>query len=268
MIPGLNGEAEALLLSLLDPRVTAMSAETLAAMDYAVFTPADPELLALGVRASGSQDLIVAVTDPGRPVGRLQIDAQGAGGLLFLDNRKSGGTLFGNIRLLGAGCTVLFAGLDGGYTALHDVFLRSDGQMLLWGAGATAVGASIEMEGASRCVVVGDDALLSAGVWIRNHDMHAIHELSSGLRVDRPAVDTIVERHVWLGQNAMLQGCERIGAGAIVGAMSLVKANIPGCCTVGGVPARVLREGVSWGRSLAGMTGAERAGLGLPPAPP
>lgn len=267
MIPGLNGEAEALLLSLLDPRATAISPASLAGHDFAVFTSADADLAAMGVFVSGSPDLIVTVTDPARAVGRLQVEAHGAGGLVFLDNREAGGQLFGNIRLLGAGATVFFAGLNDGYVALHDVFLRSDGQMLFWGAGATAVGASIEIEGESRCVVVGDDALLSSGIWIRNHDMHAIHDLQSGLRIDHEAVNTIIERHVWVGQNATLLGCQRVGAGAIVGAQSLAKGTIPGCTAVGGVPARILREGVSWGRSLKGMTDDERAGLGLPPAP-
>jgi hypothetical protein len=36
---------------------------------------------------------------------------------------------------------------------------------------------------------------------------------------------------------------------------------------VAGTPARVIREGVSWGRSNNGMTAAERLSIGLPEAP-
>lgn len=267
MIPGLNGEMESLLLKLLDPRVTSLTPGALQALDCTILTPSDPELADIGVHATGSPDLVVALTHPERKVGRLQVAAIGAGGFLFLDNRHASGQLFGNIRMLGGGCAVLFAGLGTGYIALQDLFLRSDGQLVLWCPEATAVGVSVELEGEGRCLVVGDDALLSAGIWIRNHDMHAIHDLATGERIDRTPVDTILERHVWIGQSATLQGCERIGAGSIVGAHSLAKGLVPGCTVVAGVPVRILREGTSWGRSLAGMTGAERAMLGLPETP-
>ncbi|ODU58647.1 MAG: hypothetical protein ABS99_04200 [Acetobacteraceae bacterium SCN 69-10] len=107
------------------------------------------------------------------------------------------------------------------------------------GAGASAVGLSMEVEGDGAGVVVGDDALVSGGVWIRNHDMHAIHDLATGARLDRPPVTTVLERHVWLGQDAMLLNTERVGMGAIVGARALVKGVVPPRVVAAGTPARV-----------------------------
>ena len=112
---------------------------------------------------------------------------------------------------------------------------------------------------------IGDDALISGGVWIRNHDMHAIHDLSTGAQIGRPAVDTVLERHVWLGQDAMLLQVERIGMGSIVGARSLLKGRVQPHVAMAGIPARVIRRDVSWGRDLEGMTNAERASIGLQP---
>jgi serine acetyltransferase len=51
----------------------------------------------------------------------------------------------------------------------------------------------------------------------------------------------------------------------VVGARALVNRSIPPCVVAAGVPARVLREGVSWGRDRNAMTQAERAMLDLPP---
>ena len=148
---------------------------------------------------------------------------------------------------------------------LDSVLLRSHHQLLFWGAGASAVGLSIEMEGEGRSCIIGDDALISNEVWIRNYDMHAIHDLANGAQINRPPCDVVLERHVWLGQGALLLHCERVGMGSIVGARAMAKGFVPPHAVAAGVPARILRNGISWGRSANGMTEAERISIGLPP---
>jgi serine acetyltransferase len=91
-----------------------------------------------------------------------------------------------------------------------------------------------------------------------------MHDLASGAMITRPPTDTVLERHVWLGQDATLLCCRRVGMGSIVGAASLLKGALPAMVVAAGTPARVIRKGVSWGRSIAGMTEDERAALGLP----
>jgi hypothetical protein len=262
MIPGLSSAGEARLQSLLDPRATSLTPAALSALPTTIYGALDEDLARLGIVVTGNPDLTVVVTDPTRPVGTVRIEVGGGENVVFFDNRAAGGQMYAAIRMLGSDNAILFDRLGQDYIALHDVFLRSTGQMLFWGAGATAVGCSIEMEGEGRTLMIGEDALISSGIWIRNHDMHAVHDLASGQRINRPPVDTVIERHVWLGQNAMLHCCQRIGMGSIVGAMSLVKGVVGTCMAVAGVPARPIRHQVSWGRSSAGMTRDERAALG------
>lgn len=250
---------EALLRTILDSRASAITAQDLTVLPYILLNSYDDNLSNLGVHCSGSANLTVVVTDPKRSVGHLDIQVAAEGCLLFLDNRAAVGNLHGNIRIMGRDSTILFNGLDDGFIALHTIMMRSENQMLFWGRGATAVGCSIEIEGKDRCVIIGDDALISAGIWIRNHDMHATHDMRSGERINRVPVDTILERHVWLGQNAMLLNCQRIGHGSIVGAQALVKGIVGSCVAVGGIPARVIRYEVSWGRDLAGISEIEMA---------
>ncbi len=267
MVPGLHGETEAGLLAALDPSVTALHAGSYENCEFSLYTASDAEAQALGIEAVGQADLTIVVTDPERPVGRIRVQTGGRNSLLFFDNRSAGGNLHANIRMLGSDAAVLFAAIGDAYVSLQDIFLRSDRQFLLWGEGASAVGCSIEIEGTGQGVMIGDDALISAGVWIRNHDMHAIHEIGSGRRIGRDPVNTILERHVWLGQDALLHGASRIGMGSIIGARALVKGAVPRFVAAAGVPARVVREGVSWGRETFGMTEVERISLGLPPVP-
>jgi acetyltransferase-like isoleucine patch superfamily enzyme len=266
MIPGISTNAEARLTGILDPRVTAVAEDTYAARDYAIMDAGDEEARRLGVTALGGGVTLV-VTDPSRKLGDIRIQSNGRDNTLFFDNLTWGGNCHASIRMLGSDTVMLFNDIGDEYVAMPDIYLRSNGQFVFWGRGASAVGLSMEIEGEGIGVIIGDDALISNGVWIRNHDMHAIHDLRTGTRINRPPVQTVIERHVWLGQDAMLLGTERIGMGAIVGTRSLVKGTVPPRVVVAGTPARVIREGVSWGRSNNGMTAAERLSIGLPEAP-
>ncbi len=267
MVPGLHAETEANLLAALDPAVTALQAESYDDCSFSLFSAADAEVRALGIEPIGDTDLTVVVTDPERPVGHVRVHTGGRDNLLFFDNRFAGGQLYASIRMLGSDAAVLFATIGDAYVSLPDIYLRSDRQFLFWGEGASAVGCSMEIEGTGQGVVIGDDALISADVWIRNHDMHAVHDIATGRRTGRDPVNTVLERHVWLGQDVLLHGVTRIGMGSIIGARAFVKGAVPRFVSAGGVPARVLREGVSWGRETYGMTEAERISLGLPPVP-
>ena len=267
MIPGISTNAEARLIGVLDARVTDVVEHTYAARDYTILDAGDEDARRLGVTLVGDGNVTLVVTDPLRRLGDIRIQSNGADNTLFFDNIAWGGQCYASIRMLGSDTVMLFNDIGDAYVSMPDVYLRSNGQFVFWGCGASAVGLSMEIEGEGIGVVIGDDALISNGVWIRNHDMHAIHDLRTGARINRPPVQTVIERHVWLGQDAMLLNTERIGMGAIVGTGTLVKGTVPPRVVVAGTPARVIREEVSWGRSNSGMTAAERRAIGLAETP-
>jgi carbonic anhydrase/acetyltransferase-like protein (isoleucine patch superfamily) len=268
MLPGLSSAVEASIRKVLTPSATALRADHYEQADTHLFGGRDEPCRALGVTLLSGPELMLAVTDPVRPVGDIRVQTAGTGCLLFLDNRAWQGSLSATIRMLGNDTAVIVNDIGpGGYVALHDVFLRSHRQFLFWGRGATAVGLNIELEGQDRGLVIGDDALIANGVWIRNYNMHALHDLRSGAPIGRPPDTIVLERHVWLGQDSLLLNCGRVGAGAVVGARSLVTRPVPSCVIAAGNPATVRREAVSWGRDTYRMTGAERVALGWPETP-
>ncbi len=247
----------------LRPEITDIDDAVMAARGYIALDGADPLLRQLGIEVVGGAPGVL-VTDLDRPVGEIRVMAGGEGNVIALDNASWQGSCVASIRMLGdRGLFVLNDCGAEGFVRINEMLLRSDDQLVFWGAGATAVGVSIELEGSGRSCVIGDDALISNDVWIRNYDMHAIHDLRSGGQINRAACDTVLERHVWLGQDALLLSCERVGRGSIVGARAMVKGFVPDLSVAAGVPARVLRQGISWGRSSLGMSAEERARLGL-----
>lgn len=52
----------------------------------------------------------------------------------------------------------------------------------------------------------------------------------------------IIEDNVWIGDNVIILGPVRIGAGAIVGANSVISADVPAATIVVGAPAKVIKQ--------------------------
>lgn len=88
-------------------------------------------------------------------------------------------------------------------------------------------------------VVLGRGCLLAWDVLVLDSDSHPVD--------DRPQTAPVVlGDRVWLGCRATVLKGVTIGDGAVVAAGSVVVRDVPARALVGGNPARVLREGVSW----------------------
>jgi hypothetical protein len=119
-----------------------------------------------------------------------------------------------------------------------------------FGQGVTSADSRWQVEGeaASPCaLMVGDDAMIAPGVWCRNYDSHAIIDIESLSVINAPG-HVILGPHCWLGPNAGIGRAVRIGAGSIIDLGAVVISDIDACVAAGGVPAQVLREGVTWDR--------------------
>ena len=204
MVPGMINATEERLREFLVQSVTDVREDTLAEAGMTLLTAHDAEAQALGIQFGGGPEVSVVVTDPTKHLGQVRLQPGGRNNTVFFDNRAWSGNFHANIRMAGDESIILFNRIGDAYVALPEVLLRSDRQFLFWGAGSSAVGCSLEIDGIGHGMVVGDDALISGGVWLRNYDMHAMHDLRTGARINRPPLDTVIERHVWLGQDALL----------------------------------------------------------------
>lgn len=200
---------------------------------------------------------LVFATDPSKNIGNINISSKFSSSILYFDNRDSEGQLFGSIRLHGENSQCIFEDAGKNYVGLHVLNMRSHMQNFFFGKGSTAVGLSVELEGEGATCVVGDDALISSGVWLRNHDMHSVVDLGSAKVVNTVHGDMLLERHVWLGQDVLAVGAQHIGFGAIIGAKSFLKRPVPPKCIAAGAPARIIRENMSWGRQTGRISETE-----------
>jgi len=96
-------------------------------------------------------------------------------------------------------------------------------------------------------IVMGEDCMLSGDIRMDVSDMHSIIDVQTGMRIN-PAADIMLGDHVWVGQGVFItKGCV-VGSNVIIGAKALVTKDMPDNVLVAGVPARVIREGVTWDR--------------------
>ncbi len=162
----------------------------------------------------------------------------GAGNVMLIDCRC---TMHGSIDMAGDANLAVFEG-DQSYLAISATLYGGD--TLVWGRGASSWGIRVWVQGGTTCSI-GEGCLFSENITIRGTDHHSIFDLDTGEQINRPANVTI-GRHVWVGQDCAIGKGVSIDDGAIIGARSLVVSDVGKAELWAGVPARKLRDRVSW----------------------
>lgn len=110
-------------------------------------------------------------------------------------------------------------------------------------------------------ISIGNDCMLSQDIVIQSGDAHPIVDINTGTIINEAADpnkrNVVLMDHVWVGWGAMLLNGAEVGSGSIIGARSLVKKRFPNNCILVGVPARVQRTDVGWGRDSIENTASE-----------
>jgi acetyltransferase-like isoleucine patch superfamily enzyme len=157
----------------------------------------------------------------------------GAASVLFPPVRLAGveGVSIGSGVYVGAGCW-----LQGRMTEAGDGVA----------APALRIGNRVSISGyatlsAFESVVIEDDVLIAAGVYVCDHT----HAIAGSLPVRDQGITGIaavrIGRGAWIGQNSVIMPGVSVGSGAVVGANSVVTSDVPARSVAAGSPARVIR---------------------------
>ncbi len=123
---------------------------------------------------------------------------------------------------------------------------RADNTHIKIGAETTMMMAQITLHEAGR-IHLGEDCMLSGDITMDVSDMHSILDKGTGKRLNPPR-DIEIGDHVWLAHGVRVMKGAQIGAHSVIGSRAMVLGEIPAHSVAVGVPARVIRSGVTWDR--------------------
>lgn len=151
------------------------------------------------------------------------------------------------IRIVGSNNTVFLGA--GSRLRGADLRLVGDDCTIFYGAFSSMVSA-LCIASAGQSIIIGEDCMLSSRIQMITTDSHGIYDGTTGLRINHDR-GIVVGPDVWLGRAARVaKGC-RIGAGTVLGEASLAHGTLEPGCVYAGVPARKIREGITWSRAAA-----------------
>lgn len=132
--------------------------------------------------------------------------------------------------------------LNGNFNAYYntEIYLFENAQLSL---GYSYLNAGSQI----RCmekIEIGNQCAIGRNVMIMDFDAHTIN-YGDGSK-NRITAPVKIGNHVWIGCGATILKGVTIGDGAIIGAGAVVTKNVPANSVVAGVPAKVIKNNVSW----------------------
>ena len=128
------------------------------------------------------------------------------------------------------------------------IWIEDDHCKLEIGSGTTIVEATIGVTESGSQVTIGNDCMFAHGIEIRCGDSHAIFDNKSGKRINH-AENINIGKHVWIASDVMVLKGVTIGDDSVIAARALVTKSFPSNSLIGGTPAKILKEDISWDRN-------------------
>lgn len=186
---------------------------------------------------------IVEVSDRVKHKGKLAIAIKGNKNILKIGSN----TVLKNglIEIRGNKCLI-----DIGESCLINgqLMCLNNETKLLIGSKTTMMWAKIMLH-EKGTITLGKDCMLSGDIHMTVSDVHSILDQYTLERINPPG-DITIGDHVWLGQGVHILKGSKIGSHSILGAKALVTGDIPNNSIAVGIPAKVVKQGITWDREL------------------
>jgi acetyltransferase-like isoleucine patch superfamily enzyme len=131
------------------------------------------------------------------------------------------------------------------------------GSFVLWKNCVVAIGDKASSNQTSATanqnhIIIGRDCMFAHEVMLQAANMHTIVDLKTKKTSTTLLTKQIIGPHVRLGRRTLLLPGVTVGAGSIIAAGAVVAKNIPHSSLAAGVPAKIIKQQVSWFRNNDG----------------
>lgn len=129
--------------------------------------------------------------------------------------------------------------VNGNFVMYSDSYIRvvGNGKLTL---NSSFINEGVQITCASE-ITIGNGCAIARDVIIRDYDAHELN--TADYKIAKPIE---IGDHVWIGNRAMILKGVKIGEGSVVAAGALVVKDVPPNSIVAGVPAKVIKENISW----------------------
>ena len=107
-------------------------------------------------------------------------------------------------------------------------------------------------------VSIGRGSLFADDTLLQSHDGHGIVDLDKMQIINQGRGRIDIGERVWIGRRATILKDVTVGDGAIIAASAVANRDVAPFSLVAGVPAKVVKQGVSWSRSPHAIDAGER----------
>ena len=126
--------------------------------------------------------------------------------------------------------------------------IEGDNCTITIGAKTTIGSADIFCGEGNTNIVIGKDCMFSREISMNTSDFHSIIGLEDGMRINPPK-DIRIENHVWVGNNAFIGKGSIVRSDCVIASRAYLSAkDYPSNTIIGGLPAKILKQNVTWSR--------------------
>lgn len=149
-----------------------------------------------------------------------------------------------SITIKGCNCKV-HIGKDSNLNNCH-LYIEDDGGEIFIGKHVTVTGQTNLAVIEGKKIIIGEDCLFSSEISFRVGDSHSILDKETRKRIN-PSADISIGNHVWIGHSAKVLKGAVVGKNSIIATGAIVTGkHFPNNSIIGGIPGKVLKEGVEW----------------------
>jgi len=157
-------------------------------------------------------------------------------GKLTLNDKWTKKDPFQSLLYMGENASLM---VNGGFSVYSGsrIYINNNAKLIF---GSGYINNNLNLSCFSR-IEIGHGVAISENVTIRDSDDHEISTSTS-----EKTQPISIGNHVWIGMNVTILKGVHIGDGAVIAAGSLVNKNVPAGTLAGGVPAKIIKTGISW----------------------